>query len=269
MLKKNTYNLFATFYGDEKQLPDNLEYKVILPLLRSGIIETARRPKTDKLVYCLCPHLIIGLDNDHTLEINPQKNLYHEIEPTEIKKYKGNKVHQKDSLTLLKSIPALHDIITHWQKSETKVHYIYERFKMNHFMTARDTSLPNIYTSQDKIYSNKYIRIENGMLYLIPEIKDNIDGFNIAHCYINTIKKTNERQQHFTFIRNSKELVCWTFHSMLPIVVCRALILCDPLTLIDDRLYNNETMKIKNVAYDHVKELKRIFGEIAVEEKND
>jgi hypothetical protein len=33
MLKKNTNSIFTKFDSEKKSLPDNLEYKVILPLL--------------------------------------------------------------------------------------------------------------------------------------------------------------------------------------------------------------------------------------------
>jgi hypothetical protein len=101
------------------------------------------------------------------------------------------------------------------------------------------------------------------MLYLIPETEDNVDSLNIALCYLKIIKK----HSHFAFNENNQELTCWTFHSMLPFVICRALILLDPMMLIDNRMYNNGTVIIRNVTNDHIKELKRIFGDTAVEAK--
>jgi hypothetical protein len=266
ILGRSIGSLYITLF-DESSPSENLEYKVLYPLLRIGVIETARRPETGKLVYCLGPHSIIEIEDNHAhaIEVIPAKNLCRKIDQSKMNNYGNNKASWKDSLTLLKVIPSLQTVITHWETSETEVYYIYEKFEKNHFKTARDTSLPNIYTNRDKIYSNKYIKIENGMLYLIPEIQDNIDGFNIAHCYLEIIK----RHLHFTFNRNTKELICWTFHSMLPIIICRALILCDPLVLLDGRLYSNGNMTINNITDDHVKELIRIFGETAVEVKDD
>lgn len=232
ILKKNINSLFVTRYGNEANIPGNLEYEVLYPLLRAGLIETARRPETDKLVYCCCRQALNHAD----------KNI-------------------QASLTLLKRIPSLHTIITHWHKSETEVHYIYERFEKNHFKTARDTLQPNIYTSRDRVYSNKYIRLEDGTLYLIPEIEDNVDAFNIAHCCIESIKG----HSHFAYHKNSNELTCRTFNSMLPIVICRALILSDPKVLDDNTVYNRGRIIIREITDDHIKELKRIFGETAVE----
>jgi hypothetical protein len=235
ILKKNINGLYLSLYGNGVDVPENLEYKVLYPLLRAGIIETARRPASDKLVYCLGPEIIY------------------------------NKINQNDSLKLLKNIPSLVTIITHWQKSETQVYFIYERFDKNHFKTARDTSLPQIYTNKDRVYSNRYIRIENGALCLIPEMEDNIDGFNIACCYLKSLKGL----PFFTFNINTKTLTCLCFHSILPVVICRALILCDPTVLSGDMFNNNgKAVIINNVSKDHVKELKRIFGENTVEEKN-
>jgi hypothetical protein len=232
ILKKNINSLYITLYGNETNIPDNLEYKVLHPLLRAGRIEAARRPETDRLVYCGCPETTNPPDQNN-----------------------------KFSLRLLKKIPSLHAVITHWQKSETTVHYIYERFdKGSHFKTAVDTSPPNMYTSRDKVYSNKYIRLEHGTLYLIPEIEDNLDAINIAHCYLESIKG----KPHFVFNAGNNELSCRTFHTMLPVVVCRSLILCDPRVLEDDRFYNNDRIVIRQITGDHIKELKRIFGENAV-----
>jgi hypothetical protein len=262
VLKRNIGGLYTTLF-DESSPGENLEYKILYPLLRAGVIETARRPETGKLVYCLGPHSIIETEDNYAIEVIPAKNLCRKIDRPQMNNYRNNKAGRKDSLTLLKAIPSLRTVITHWAASETEVYYIYERFEKNHFKTARDRSLPNIYTNRDKIYSNKYIRIENGMLHLIPEIQDNIDGFNIAHCYLEIIK----RHLHFTFNRNNKELICRTFHSMLPIIICRALILCDPPVLLDGRIYGNGNMTINNITEDHVKELIRIFGETSVEVK--
>jgi hypothetical protein len=233
ILKKNINSLYITLYGNEKDIPDSLEYKVLYPLLRTGIIETARRPETGKLVYCRCPQTAKYPDEN-----------------------------SRFSLMVLKKIPSFYTVITHWLKSETEIHYIYEHFdKKNHFKTACDTSRPNIYTSRDRVYSNKYIRLENGSLYLIPEVEDNIDAFNIAHCYLESIK----RHSHFTFNETSQELSSWTFHTTLPVVVCRALILCDPKVLVDDRVYSNGKIIIRQITNDHITELKRILGESAVE----
>jgi hypothetical protein len=262
VLKKNIDNLYAISF-DESSPIENLEYKVLYPLLRSGIIETARRPETDKLVYCLGSEVIIEMENNQAIEIIPIQNICRVIEHIQEKNPKKNKVKKEDSLLLLRSMPSLHAVITHWKNSTTEVYFIYERFESNHFKYAQDSSLPNIYTNQDKIYSNRYIRTENKSLYLIPEIEDNIDSLNIALCYLEIIKK----HSHFAFNENDKELTCWTFHRMLPFVICRALILCDPMMLIDSRMYNNGTVIIRNITNDHIKELKRIFGDTAVETK--
>jgi hypothetical protein len=266
VLKRNIDSLYVTHFNEPPD--ERLEYKVLYPLLRAGMIETARRPQTGKLVYCLGPEMIIELEDNRAVEIIPAKNVCRITDRVNIKNHRNTTIaRQHDSLTLLKRIPPLYTIITHWQMSETEVHFIYERFEKNHFKYARDKSLPNIYTSQDKIYSNRYIRIKNGMLYLIPETEDNIDGDNISLCYLEILKE----RFLFVFDEDKKELTCWDFHSILPFIVCRALILCDPLILTGGGLNNNEKITIGNVTNGHVNELKRIFGEISVyvEAKND
>lgn len=266
ILKKNINNLYAALYGNETDIPYNLEYKVLYPLLRTGRIETARRPETDKLVYCLGPYSIIETKDNPIIEIDPAKNSCRVIDRQQMENYKQGTINRDTCFGLLKSIPSLNSIISHWYKSESEVYFIYERFapKGNHFLRARDASLPNIYTSRDKAYSNKYLRIENGTLYRIPEIEDNIDGLNIACCYLESIKG----HSHFTFNETGQELSSWTFHAMLPIVVCRALILCDPMVLVDDKAYNSSKMIIRKITNEHIAELKRIFGESAVEVKH-
>jgi hypothetical protein len=267
ILKKNINSLYVTLCGNGTDIPDSLEYKVLHPLLRTGIIETARRPETDKLVYCLGPYSIIETKDNPIIEIDPAKNSCRVIDRQQIDNYKQDTINRDACFGLLKSIPSLNSIISHWYKSEAEVYFIYERFAANgnHFLTARDVLLPNIYTSRDKVYANKYLRIENGTLYRIPEIEDNVDGFNIACCYLESIK----RHFHFTFNETSKELSSWTFHTMLPVVVCRALILCDPMVLVDGRVYNYGEIIIRQISNDHITELKRIFGESAVEIKHD
>ena len=271
VLKNNIKNLYATFSNDESMPDDNLEYNILYPLLRIGIIETARRPESDKLVYCLGPRLIIETEGKNLIEINPTENICREVDYEQIENYDKNiVVKQMDSLLLLKSIPTLRKIITHWDESEVEMRYIYDKFKKNHFESANgNTSHPNIYTRKTEIYSYKYIRIENETLYIIPDKEENMDADNIALSYLEVI---NNGKRHFLFSKNKNELTCNTFHTILPFIICRALILCDPMILTnrDGEIYSN-TYKpvIKNVTIDHIKELKRIFGEKAVEVKND
>ncbi len=265
ILRKNINSLYLSFSNCETIADEtNLEYKVLYPLLRCGILETARCLETDKLVYCLGPEILIETEDNRVIEIIPPKNICRITEKLESEKHLNNKINMNNSLNLLKSIPSLYAVITHWQKSETEVHYIYDKFNKNPFLTARDTSLPNIYTSRDKVYSNRYIRVNDGTLYRIPEIEDNIDGINIALCYLEVIKGYSL----FIFNQNKKELNCRIFSTMLPFLICRALILCDSMILIDERTHSNRPISIQNVTVNHISELKRIFGEKSVEEIN-
>ena len=261
-LKKNIQNLYIYYSDDEAEIDDNIEYKILFPLLRTGVIETARRPETNKLVYCLGEPVIISNEENKYIKLNPKNNECNII--NDIRNENGV-IGTKEALKLIKCIPSLKEIIIKWKKSETEVHYIYDKFNKNHYLFARDVGNPNIYTSRDKIYSNKYIRTETGNLYMIPEIEDNIDGVNIALSYLETIN----RRLHFKYDKNNKTLICFTFHTILPFILCRALILCDPMILIDGRAYERGYIQVNNVEDDHVKELKRIFGEKALGETNE
>lgn len=260
-LKKNIYNLYTYYSGEETENIDNVEYKTLFPLLRAGIIESARRPENNKLVYCL-GHEVIIRNEEICIEINPKNNEYKIIDNNNSK---NRIIGVKESLELIKSIPSLNEIITNWKESDTEVHYIYDRFNKNHYLYARDVNCPNLYTNRDRIYSNKYIRIGNGNLYLIPEIEENIDGVNIALCYLQTIN----HRLHFKYDKSKRTLTCFTFHTILPFILCRVLILCDPMILIDGRIYESGHIHIKNITDDHVKELKRIFGNNSLEESNE
>jgi hypothetical protein len=55
---------------------------------------------------------------------------------------------------------------------------------------------------------------------------------------------------------------------MLPFVICRALILCDPMILLNDNIYENKVI-IGNISKNHIFELRRIFGENAVRKENE
>ena len=259
-LKKNIYNLNVYYSGGESLPVDNIEYKVLFPLLRTGVIEVARRPENNKLVYCLGLKIIISTVKNKYIVVNPNSNEYKIIDDID---KSSNIISNQDSLRLLKSVPSLYEIIINWKISETKVHYIYDRFNKNHYRFTRDVNCPNIYTNRDKIYSNKYLMAENGNLYMIPEIEDNVDGVNIALCYLETIN----RRSHFKYDKSKNVLSCLTYHTILPFILCRAFILCDPMILIDDRAYENGCIQINNITDGHVKELKRIFGEKSLEEK--
>jgi len=267
ILKRNIVNLYITFFGEELSPFSGIEYKVIYPLLKSGVIEVARRPQSDKLVYCLGPDLFIETENNLRIEIIPCKNICRIIEVAGlVEPTKSCKVIQGNPLAILASIPSMHSIVTHWEESKTEMQYIYDRFNSdNHFLSATDTSIPNIYTRTDRVYSNRYIRIEkSGILYRIPAIEDNIDGLNIAYNYLMIIRG----RPLFIFDYDKRELTCKDF-SNLPFLLCRALILCDPTILEDGRVNKGGSIKVNNITSKHVLELKRIFGNKSVEAKNE
>jgi len=253
VLKRNIENIYMRF---PEKVEKNLEYQVLYPLLRYGIIEVARRPESDRLVYCLGQDLILRTENNGGVKIIPSEN---SIECIQITNFETAEINREDSLAVLERLPSMYAVITNWDKSETEMRYVYKRFSENHFRTARDTSYPDIYTSGDRVYSSKYVRVKNGTLYRIPEKEDNIDGLNIASSYLEIIKG------YPLFFVNRNGLTCKTFHGTLPFVICRALILCDPMLLIDGRV-RNKHVHIHKITDAHIKELKRIFGEKAVGE---
>jgi hypothetical protein len=168
------------------------------------------------------------------------------------------------SLALLKKIPSLKNVISHWAKVDIEMRYIYDRFDKNHFKATLNTTEPNLYANSSHFYSEKYIRTREGSLYLIPSIEDNIDAVNIALCYLRVIGG----KPIFLYNPKVENITCRGFNSMLPFVICRSLLLCDPMILVKEGIRQKEVI-VNNVSKDHIREIKRIFGDPAMREKHE
>ena len=263
ILKRNINNLIDTGTEDNSILGDSPEYVILYPLLRSGFIETARRPETGKLVYCLGPNVIIQTPEDKLLKITPKNCSWELIDKSNIETCPV--ICKNASLILLKNISSLKEIISHWTIFDIEMNYIYDRFDQNHFRNIEGTvTKPNIYANSNFFYSEKYLKTKEGHLYLIPSIEDNIDAINIALCYLRVI----EGQSIFRYSSNKERITSEYFNSIIPFVICRALILCEPMIVFNETL-NNRMFTISNVSIDHINELKRIFGKNAVKDENE
>jgi hypothetical protein len=258
ILKRNVNSLCAK--ETECELGDNPEYPVLYPLLRIGVIETARHPETGKPVYCLGPDLMIQTPDKKVLKITAKDFSCTLMEEDAVETH--SIMGKETSLALLKAISSLKNIISHWANSDIEMNYIYDQFDKNHFKSAKDKTKPNIYSNSNRFYSAKYIKTQEGDLYLIPPIEDNIDAVNIALCYLRAI----DGRPIFIYNYNTQTIITDEFNSILPFVICRALILCDPMILFGEKLTKRNTT-INNVTKNHVTELKRIFGDSAVKEE--
>ncbi|MDR2942709.1 MAG: hypothetical protein LBV17_08990 [Treponema sp.] len=259
ILKRNINNLIDTEPENKIVLGENSEYSVLYPLLRNGFIETARNPESGKLVYCLGLNVIIQTLDDKFFKITPENCSCELVDKNNIGTLPI--ISNDASLFLLKRISSLEDILLHWSTSNIKMNYIYDRFNKNHFRRINETATKsNIYTNSNQFYSEKYLKTRKGGLYLIPSIEDNIDAINIALCYLKEINK----QPIFYYSSKKKRITTEDFNSIIPIIICRALLLCD-FTNYNKILYNRKSM-INNISIEHITELKRIFGENAVRE---
>jgi hypothetical protein len=168
------------------------------------------------------------------------------------------------SLALLKKIPSLKNVISHWVKVNIEMRYIYDRFDKNHFKATLNTTEPNLYSNSNYFFSEKYIRTREGGLHLIPSIEDSIDAVNIALCYLRIIGGN----PIFFYNSNIENIICWGFNSILPFVICRSLLLCDPMIIVNEGICQKE-LAVNNVSKDHIGQIKRIFGDRAMREKHE
>jgi hypothetical protein len=260
ILKRNVNSLCAK--ETECELGDNPEYPVLYPLLRIGVIETARHPETGKPVYCLGPDVMIQTPDKKVLKITAKDFSFTLMEKDAVES--PSVTGKEASLALLKTLPSLKNIISHWANSDIEMNYIYDRFDKNHFKSVKDKAKPNIYSNSNRFYSAKYIKTQEGDLYLIPPIEDNIDAVNIALCYLRAITG----KPIFIYNYNTETIITSEFNSILPFIICRALILCDPVIL-SGEIFFEKNITINNVTKNHVIELKRIFGGAAVREEHE
>ena len=232
-------------------------------MLRTGFIETACRPESGKLVYCLGKNVLVQTHNGQFIKLTPQSFSRELINDDNVENYPI--LYKNASLALLKRIPSLTEIIYHWERSNILMKYTYDRFDKNHFNRIVDSLKQDIYTNTNYFYSEKYLKTQEGQLYLIPSIEKNIDAINIALCYL----KTTEGKPLFFYNSNKKTIKSLDFHSILPFVICRALILCDPMILLNDGIYHGKSCEINNVSKEHIIELTRIFNKTAVRESDE
>jgi hypothetical protein len=260
ILKRNINSLCDTDTESRLLIGNNPEYQVLYPLLRIGVIETAIHPETGKQVYSLGPDAMIQTSDKKVVKIMAKDFSCTLMEENMVETH--SIMGKETSLALLKTIPSLKKIISHWEKSAIEMNYIYDRFDKNHFKAAKDKAMPNIYTNSNHFYSAKYIRIKEGDLYLIPPIEDNIDAVNIASCYLRAITG----KPIFVYNYDTKTITADEFNSIVPFAICRALLLCDPMILFGENFTERNTT-INNITKNHIIELKRIFGDSAVKEE--
>jgi hypothetical protein len=235
-------------------------------LLRIGVIEICRSPEFGKTGYCIGPKTRINITEDIQLLFDPASCSYR------FKKvFRGDMINNSDEAAgnpflLLKRLTSLEKVIRGWEQTEMEMKYKYDQFNPNHFSRVQDSKSCALYTTNDKMYLTKCVRLKNGGLYRIPLVENNIDAINIALSYVHIVNG----KKMFRYAKNQKTLKCLNFHSMMPIIICRALVLCDPLYLLEDEAYLSiAAPEFRNITGNIICELKRIFGESAVEELND
>jgi len=233
-LKGICRKLYEGYRDENETQTDNYpEYKLIYPLLRTGKIDWYKDPESQKVYFHKAP------------KVQPDK---------------------LNALEALKIIPSLEDFIKiNFDESDLQtLKYKYLRFDKNHFRSLKNgnSAQPGIYSFGCKVYSNRYIRLPNGKLYLIPPVQSEPDYGNFAYSWTEIFKS----KKFFRFFQNKKELVCLYFHSIMPVMICRLLLACSPSVLQDGALQKNTgAVALKDIEEDVIKELKRIFGENSVE----
>jgi hypothetical protein len=171
-------------------------------------------------------------------------------------------------LLLLQNMPTLEEIITTWKKeTESEMHYKYWKFdkpQYKEIVSTKDDMPCFIYSITNREFKrNFYIRIKNGDLYRIPSIEQDIDAMTIAEAYVwSAIGK-----QFASYQNNSKILNFDYFNIFTPILICKALCLCDPSYLLKNDVYQQKEAVFSGIEREVIYQLRRILGEKSIKEK--
>jgi hypothetical protein len=254
-----------------QNLPDDIKanvtiYSIVMPLLRIGIIEICKNPISNSIGYCIAPAIILTGTDNRSFAFNPSSNDYR-FREIETQKKDDNRIINCDAVFLLNQTPSLEKIIKNWELERVlEMKYFYDRFDKNHYrslISKEEINKCAIYTALDKTYARKYIRMPNGKLYKIPHRDENIDGEIIAVIFC----KIYSGEKIFQYSNKNYSLLCFDFSSIIPMVICRAIIISDPSILLRDEIYQGgSTIEFHNIDTDIIAGLKRIFGEIAIKE---
>jgi hypothetical protein len=241
-------------------------YSILMPLLRIGIIEICRNPISNSIRYCIAPAIILKSADNQSFAFNPDGNDYR-FREIETPKKDDNDMINHDRISLLNQIPSLEKIIKNWELEQVlEMKYIYDRLDKNHYrsLTSKDEiNKCAIYTALNKPYSRKYIRMPNGKLYKIPYHDENIDGEIIAVIFC----KIYNGEKIFQYSNKNHSLLCFNFSSIIPIVICRAIIINDPSVLLGDEIYQgSHTIEFHDINTNIIIGLKRIFGKTSIKE---
>jgi hypothetical protein len=237
-----------------------------MPLFRIGLVEICKNPISNSIEYCIAPAIILKKADNQSFAFNPDSNDYR-FREIETPKKDNNRIINYEAIPLLNQMPPLEKIIKNWELEQAlEMKYIYDRFDKNHYRAVTSKDEINkcaIYTALDKPYSRKYIRMQNSKLYKVPYLDENIDGELIAVIYC----KIYGGEKIFQYSNKNHSLICFCFNSIIPIVICRAIVMSDPSVLINDEIYRGgSTIEFYDINTDIIIELKRIFGETAVKE---
>jgi hypothetical protein len=264
LIRNRIDNLLQDFSDDKKT--DITIYSIFMPLLRIGVVEICRNPISNSIGYCIAPAIILKSADKQIFIFNPDDKdcRFKKIEASQ---KDNNGLINYDAVSLLKQIPPLEKIIRNWELEQAlEMKYIYDRFSKNHYRSLTSKNEINkcaVYTVLDKPFSRKYIRMPNKKLYKVPYQSENIDGEIIAVIFC----KICSGEKIFQYSSKNLSLRCFGFSSIIPMVICRAIILCDPSFLLKDEIYQGSpTIELHNINADIIIELKRIFGKTAVKE---
>lgn len=185
------------------------------------------------------------------------------------------------SLQMLKSIPSLkkliqlneivsNDVISTNSTNLLRYEFSFKEYKFVGVNHPLDETSCGIFKSTNVIYYPSMLLYDK-RLYKLQGYQENPDAVNVARSFVRMQNSAFAEKKYGLFVYNKKnETLKCNHYSEMPVLVSRALICSDLSQLEKDRYYippgqKENTWLYRNVSISMVKELKRIFGDYAVE----
>ncbi len=255
---KNYIFAISFKYQNEIIEYNNIFYFILNYLLINGYIEYSLYKEEGKEITFFAPKNII-IKYNNVFYSRKLPNLKYNITQLTNKDYIT-----LDPLQLLKALPSIEDTCNAFPDNE----FINFRFKYDKNKQLKKIGIITEYPYKTGIYKindfgKAYLVLNDNKIKRIERKDKNYDALTYSFCYADLYSNNT----FFTYHMISNELTI--NNKIIPILIYRTLYMCDFNPIIDEQNFNYPKYKFSNINKEIINELKRIFSNKSIEEKND
>lgn len=247
------------------------EFDIFIPLLRNASAEVCNSKNRATLLFCMNPNINLissnGKEYIRGREFFSSYRTKENIEENE-SKYRTDIPFKTmfDCMDFFKSYPSINQQILNLTEHNIQLRSLYFEQNLWNYQYEKKNSTNvtvGIYKLDDRVWTSPYLVDKEKKVRKIPYYAEDPDAMNLARLYVR-INNISFSKPIFEYEKDSKNLFCH-YYSEMPILLTRALLLCEPKQLTSKKFCTNHpTIPFRNVPEETIKELKRIFCDKAI-----